>query len=60
MLLTDIIDMYTIRWYHWLIFRIFRKLWTPILVNRPALIVIMKDWLSIWLDNIHQHSNTEK
>ena len=44
--------MYKITWYHWLIFRIFRKIWSPVLANRPVYILLMRDWLSTWLDNV--------
>jgi|694.fasta_scaffold131950_9 hypothetical protein len=52
--------MYNIYWYHWFVFRLFRKIWQPILSSRPSMIYLMKDWLAVWLADIEQQSQQQR
>lgn len=39
----------SIRFYHWWLYRLFWKVWSPILSERPAMVRVIRDWTDEWL-----------
>lgn len=40
-----------IRFYHWWIYRLYYKYWTPILATHPDMVRAQVQWMSQWLEN---------
>lgn len=40
-----------VRWYHWLIYRLYHRLWTPIYSERPWMVEAQIDYMQSWLTN---------
>jgi hypothetical protein len=37
-----------IRWYHWLLYRLFRWAWNPILRERPGMVKMLSGYMSAY------------
>lgn len=41
-----------IRFYHWWVYKLYFRLWSPILVERPEMVRGQVEWMTRWLDDI--------
>ena len=46
-----------IRWYHWLIYRLFRYFWNPILIDRPGMCEYLADCMKSYGECVELYSD---
>lgn len=38
-----------IRWYHWLVYKLYYKVWGPILATRPDMVKLLHSYSAAWI-----------
>jgi|Laugrespbdmm15sd_2_1035082.scaffolds.fasta_scaffold09058_4 hypothetical protein len=48
-----------IRWYHWMVYRLFRWVWNPIFEQNPQMTQFMVNHMNNWLEVTDQIRNND-